>query len=315
MTPTHEETEYMSRDAEQDALAKIAQAAHEGTTLRLVGFSGGVDSQACAWWVRQQFPPEQVLLLNSDAGGNEHPMTTEFVAAYSRQVFPVVTVTAQVQDLGTRGTQPGATRDRRREFGETDALTFDRLAYIKQRFPSRKAQFCTEHLKLMPQKRWIETFLRGRGVAFERYIGVRCDESALRATTPASAWDTFFGCQIHYPVRCWTKPEVFAVLKQAGEPINPLYTLGFNRVGCAPCINNSKQDILNWAIRFPEMIDKVRTWEQRVGRTFFAPIVPGLAINWIDEVVAWARTSHGGKQFAFVFAPSACESKYGLCDA
>lgn len=56
----------------------------------IVGFSGGIDSQACARWVLNHFPPEDVLLLNSDAGGNEHPLTTEFVVliekAYPRAV-------------------------------------------------------------------------------------------------------------------------------------------------------------------------------------------------------------------------------------
>jgi 3'-phosphoadenosine 5'-phosphosulfate sulfotransferase (PAPS reductase)/FAD synthetase len=294
---------------------KIARARADGMTLRLVGFSGGADSQACAWWVRQRFPADHIILLNSDAGGNEHPLTTAFIAEYSQKVFPVLTFSAQIQDLGTRGTKPGATRDRRQQFLETDILTFDRLAYIWGRFPSRKAQFCTEHLKLQPQKRWTETMLVACGVGFEHYVGVRCDESRERAETPDSIWDPYFQCQINYPVRCWTKPEVFAVLRQAGEPINPLYTLGFNRVGCAPCINNSKDDILAWATRFPLMIDKVREWESRVGRTFFAPMVPGLAINWIDDVVTWAQTSHGGRQLKLLFEPSACVSKYGLCDS
>jgi 7-cyano-7-deazaguanine synthase in queuosine biosynthesis len=45
----------------------------------IVGFSGGIDSQACARWVLDRFPGEDVILLNSDAGGNEHPLTTSFV--------------------------------------------------------------------------------------------------------------------------------------------------------------------------------------------------------------------------------------------
>ena len=56
----------------------------------VVGFSGGIDSQACALWVRNRFPREDVILLNSDAGGNEHPLTVEFVERYSATVHPVV---------------------------------------------------------------------------------------------------------------------------------------------------------------------------------------------------------------------------------
>jgi hypothetical protein len=257
--------------------------------------------------------------MNTNAGGNEHPLTEAFVAEYSATVFPVLTIQPLIRDLGTRGTKPGQTRDRRQEFAEDAPLTFDRLAYIKRRFPSRTAQFCTEHLKLAPQKRWCREQLTVSGVGFVRYAGVRCEESAARRETPESCWDPYFQCYVYYPVRCWTKAEVFAVLRQAGEAINPLYTLGFGRVGCAPCVNSNKRDIRTWASRFPEMIEKVRAWEQSVGRTFFAPIVPGKTLNWIDDVVEWSRTSHGGRQYELPMfeqeaASGVCVSQYGLCE-
>lgn len=119
----------------------------------------------------------------------------------------------------------------------------------------------------------------------------------------------------------------FGYVKAHGEKINDLYTLGFSRVGCAPCINAGKEDIRAWADRSPDMIDKVRDWEKRVGKTFFPPMLPPPAsyyrelkdwrdewldednkvkpdapqkpnrpINWVDEVVEWAKTVHGGKQ-------------------
>lgn len=102
----------------------------------------------------------------------------------------------------------------------------------------------------------------------------------------------------------------------ANRRLDELYTLGFDRVGCAPCINSKKSDVLAWAQRFPEMIDKVRVWEKRVGRSFFAPMVPGMEINWIDDVVRWSKTVHGGKQFSLLVLEErpACESQYGLCE-
>lgn len=282
----------------------------------VVGFSGGIDSQATARWVLNRYPKEDVILINSDAGGNEHPITTAFIQSYSQNIHPVVMVTPIIADLGNRGTREGITRDRRQEFADTDPLTFDRLAYIKQRFPSTKCQFCTELLKLAPAHRWMKENIRDKGLAWRRYAGVRRDESNRRKDRMAIEWDDYFQCELHMPIVDWTKQMAFDYVQSHGEPINELYTLGFNRVGCAPCINSGKDDILAWAQRFPEMIDKVRVWEQRVGRTFFAPMVPGLEINWIDQVVDWAKTKHGGKQYDLLqtIPRPACESEYGLCE-
>jgi hypothetical protein len=57
-----------------------------------------------------------------------------------------------------------------------------------------------------------------------------------------------------------------------------------------------------------------RQWEHQAQHTFFAPVVPGKAINWIDEVVEWAKTAHGGRQLRIIQPPNNCESKYGLCE-
>lgn len=296
-------------------------------TKHVVGFSGGIDSQACVGWVLERHDPADVIVINSDAGGNEHPLTTEHVEWYSANVHPVVMVRAVVADLGGVGSRDGGTRDRRRSLGEDAPLTFDRLAFVKGRFPSLKAQFCTEYLKLAPQRREMaKLFDAGHDVI--RYAGVRADESADRAKLPERQWDDYYDCELVRPLLRWTKRQCFDFAKGRGEQINPLYSLGFDRVGCAPCINSSKADIREWAARFPEMIDKVRRWEQSVGRPFFRPMLPGKdqyesddprKLNWIDEVVEWAKTTRGGKQTALPLveadaANGTCVSKYGLCE-
>lgn len=289
----------------------------------VVGFSGGVDSQACLWWVRQKFGDENVIAINSDVGGHEHPITTEFIHQYSENVFPVVQVTPLIRDLWNTGYGDGETSPeilaRRNEFDENDVLTFDRLAYIKGRFPSRKAQFCTEHLKLHPQRRWCLENLTDNGINYYRYAGVRCDESKAREKTPKKEWSKFFLCWIYYPIRCWTKLECFSVLKKSGEEINPLYKMGFSRIGCAPCVNCNKEEIRDWVANAPERIEMIREWEQRLGVTFFAPKVPRMDINWIDDVVAWSKTARGGKQQLLPIVEveaeaGMCSSLYGLCE-
>ena len=98
----------------------------------IVGFSGGIDSQACARWVLNRYPAEDVILMNSNAGGNEHPMTDAFVDTYSRVIHPVVCVTAIHADIWERdgeaekhGVDPRA------------ALDFPTLMAFKQTPPTR----------------------------------------------------------------------------------------------------------------------------------------------------------------------------------
>lgn len=319
-------------------------------TIHIVGFSGGIDSQACARWVLNRYPKESVLLVNSDAGGNEHPMTAAFIRQYSQEVHPVIEVSAQVQDMD------GRAKGKIAEMGlkPTDPLTFDLLAKLKGRFPSTRAQFCTYHLKIVPQKRWIAENIDPTAEII-RYAGVRRDESRRRRNAPIESWDEYFDCPLIQPIARWKKQHCFDFVQAHGEPINPLYTLGFNRVGCAPCINSGKDDIRAWADRSPDMIDKIREWERSVGRTFFPPCIPRpehraamkawserwqvqkgtdekgepflvtlpdapakpmMPHNWVDEVVEWSRTTHGGRQVGLhvMYERPSCESKYGLCD-
>ncbi len=286
----------------------------------IVGFSGGIDSQACALWARERFSAEDIILLNTTAGGNEHPLTVAFVEEYSRTIFPVTTIPSLMRDLWkTDGYAE------KRGFESDAPLDFVTMIEVKGRPPSRKAQFCTEVLKLRPQRRWVQEHLAGE--EYERYTGVRRDESDVRKDTPFREWDDYFDCYVNHPLADKSKQYVFDLVRGVGELINPLYSLGFNRVGCAPCINSGKRDIARWSDRFPDMIDKIRDWEMRTGFTFFAPCVPGIRVrldargewnvfNWIDEVVSWAKTDRGGYQFNILRdldIPS-CESKYGLCE-
>jgi len=255
-------------------------------------------------------------MLNSDAGGNEHPLTTEFVAWYSANVHPVVTVQPIIADMWKT---PGWAEAHGHGDGNAP-LDFPTLMEFRKRPPSRKVQFCTEILKLVPQKRWMNQQFGPSGPfagdEYCRYTGVRRDESMSRRDAKYVFWDDHFDCFTYAPLVDWPKDWCFDYVKRHGEQVNALYTMGFTRVGCAPCINSGKEDITNWAMRFPEMIDKVRGWEKRTGLTFFMPVGRDGKSNAIDEVVRWAKTARGGRQdqFPIMHERQSCESKYGLCE-
>jgi 3'-phosphoadenosine 5'-phosphosulfate sulfotransferase (PAPS reductase)/FAD synthetase len=284
----------------------------------IVGFSGGIDSQAAARWVRNRFPAEDVILTNSPAGGWEDPFTVEWVAEYSETQHPVVVIPARIKDMWET---PGWAE--KRGFDGDAELTYELMATIKGRFPSRTAQFCTEKLKLVPQRRWIKEMFGPGGVyqgeEFIRYTGVRRDESTKRKQSAFEEWDQWFDCQLLRVIADWTKQMCFDYVKAHGETVNPLYTLGFNRVGCAPCVNSSRDDIVMWHLKRPAMIEKIRGVEKRTGRTFFPPMVPGHKMNTIDVVLDWALSlKRGGHEdqpaFPILLERPACESKYGLCE-
>lgn len=66
--------------------------------------------------------------------------------------------------------------------------------------------------------------------------------------------------------------QVFDLHKRHNIKPNPLYTMGFSRVGCMPCINETKGNFERIVRLFPHHIEKVRQWEREMfkGRTFFS---------------------------------------------
>lgn len=196
------------------------------------------------------------------------------------------------------------------------------LCVVKGRFPSRMAQFCTQRLKKEPLSAYaVELMANG---PIESWQGVRRDESANRAKL-AEREDTPEGISIYRPILDWTWRDVFAKHREHGIKPNPLYAMGMTRVGCMPCINCKKDELLSIARRFPAQVDRIRKWEQivsaaskRGSATFFFDEESGVDGRGIHKTVEWAQTERGGKQFDIFRAlhgeVDECESAYGLCE-
>jgi 3'-phosphoadenosine 5'-phosphosulfate sulfotransferase (PAPS reductase)/FAD synthetase len=199
----------------------------------------------------------------------------------------------------------------------------------KGRFPSRKAQFCTEHLKRNVAVEY-QLALIEQGYTVVSWQGVRRDESLNRrdAKLFEKVDKNFY---IYRPLVEWDVARVFKIASEAGLEPNPLYKCGMNRVGCMPCINAAKEEIHQIAARFPEHIGKVAEWERLVGQASkrnaatFMHKSSGKGLNNqqivaasnIYAVVEWAKTSRGGKQFSLLTSledSTVCSSSYGLCE-
>lgn len=207
--------------------------------------------------------------------------------------------------------------------GPDTPMTFEMMARIRGVFPSKGKRFCTDSLKLHPQKRWTREnlgWLLSGG--FERYVGIRREEGKTegkgRAAIPDRLFDDYFGCWLNYPIAALTKAEVFAMLISAGEKWNPLYDMGCSRVGCFECIAAPKEAIRRMAAISPERVAEIAEWEKRVGKPYFVHKVPGKPNAPIGVVVEWARTVHGGDQYDMPFLEAdlddgLCMNKWGTC--
>lgn len=200
---------------------------------------------------------------------------------------------------------------------------FLQLAALKGRFPSTMARFCTEELKVKPIKGFVSRILE-TGEDVENWSGVRAEESPKRAklqerefffaneSTGAEAW--------HYrPILKWSVNDCFGIMKRHGVKPNPLYKMGFARVGCFPCINCRKMELRLISEHFPDYIRRIKVWESIVSdaskrdKSTFFPIENSRdgILDWVE----WAKTDRGGKQFMLdLEETTTCKSVYGLCE-
>lgn len=187
------------------------------------------------------------------------------------------------------------------------------------------AQFCTEHLKRNPLvAQQLE--IQDTHPWVESWQGVRRDESRNRRN--AVPWEySGSGIAICRPIVNWTAQQTVDYVRSKGVNLNPLYSLGASRVGCMPCINAKKEEILNIANRFPEHIERIAEWEKvvaqvskRSGATFFE--VSGdnntaMERGNIWQKVKWSKTRRGGREMDWIKSYDeipACKSSYGLCE-
>jgi 3'-phosphoadenosine 5'-phosphosulfate sulfotransferase (PAPS reductase)/FAD synthetase len=254
-------------------------------TLYHVGVSGGKDSAAVLLWMVHEsgIPKDKIEATFCDTA-NEHDWTLEHIALLSETVHPIKTL--------------------------TPAMGFYDLAMSRHRFPSTKARFCTQALKIYPSQDHITL----RFKEYKRVVNVtgsRANESTDRSRLDEWDYNANLLCDQWRPIIRWTIDDVFAIHKKYDIPLNPLYEAGAMRVGCFPCIMSRKSEIRNIALKFPERIDMIRNAEQkffeRYGRfsSFFSPNkVPErfrsmpyinakgdtIMIPTIDDVVRWSMT-------------------------
>lgn len=304
----------------------------------VVNVSGGKDSTAVYLLALESGRPFRAVFADT---GNEHEAVYEYVATLHEKTGgpKVETVKAEFARELERHRQyilkqwplQGIPDDIVQEAASLNVPTgnpYLDLCISKGRFPSRMAQFCTEELKTIPITTQVVGPMLKDGRVLQ-WLGIRADESSNRARQPRYNRHES-GSYVWRPIFRWSIEDVWAQHRKHGLAPNPLYAMGFGRVGCMPCINCRKGEIRRMADLFPEHVERVRRWEDILARsnkrrsaTFFPAVTdptdadrPGTYAR-IDTIIEWSRTGRGGRQFDLFFQAQpggGCTSDLALCE-
>lgn len=321
--------------------------------MHVVSVSTGKDSAATAILALETIPRDQLRFISCDTG-NEHEnylpclaymerhlgikidvLRTNFdrelaaKAEYVRNVYP-----DKLPKEGLSAQQTAEIIARCLGALNPTGNPFLDLCVWKGRFPSRRAQFCTEHLKTKPAVEYQMALIdAGLCEAVWSWQGVRIDESEARRTRLQGTGACVIafqeqggGIYNYRPILRWKAADCFEAHRLVGLEPNDLYRQGMTRVGCMPCINAGKDEILEISKRFPGHIDRIEYWERQVATaskrreaSFFPDPHRDAHLNrrGIRKVVEWSKTQRGGVLMDFIRIneePKACESAYGLCE-
>ncbi|WP_316014682.1 phosphoadenosine phosphosulfate reductase family protein [Roseobacter sp. HKCCA0434] len=232
----------------------------------IVNISGGKDSAACYLLALHRGVPFRAVMADT---GHEAPETYEWVARLpERTGGPKVELVraefasrfaAKRRTIATRWRANGIAEvriERALDLLHPTGIPFLDLCMIKGRFPSVKARFCTEELKAIPIDTQIVRPARLRSGVI-RWQGERCDESPARRGLPRTHIVRERGLHrmvLYRPIRAWSRSNVFELHRLFGLDPNPLYARGFDRVGCFPCIMESKKGLSVLARHHPEAV-------------------------------------------------------------
>lgn len=189
----------------------------------VIPISGGKDSQACLRLALESNSRHEVLGLFCDTKF-EHPFTYKHVEWMS-EYYGVKIETINAGSV------------------EEQVLKY-------KRFPSTKVRFCTMNLKIQPSIIFYKKLAVKQLTGFEVWYGMRTGESKVRNKKYNNIVDTelhlpheifvrfpkylsYLGIKIRLPIVDWQDDQVFEYL---ADEENPLYSHGFSRVGCFPCL-------------------------------------------------------------------------------
>jgi len=108
-------------------------------------------------------------------------------------------------------------------------------------FPSNIIRKCTLDLKVTPQLKYIDELRLEKKKKPVSAVGIRKEESQARSVL--GEFEEKDESTIWRPLIDWDFQQIVDIHKKHNVVPNPLYTRGYSRVGCFPCIFARKGEI------------------------------------------------------------------------
>jgi len=216
---------------EKEALAlRVIDTLLWATDSVAVSFSGGRDSLVALHLALRRKPDLTVVFINT---GIEFPETV----AYVRQI-------AKEWQLDLREARAGRSfwrlaRERGLPIGGRGNSFFRKA--LAEAAEVKLSNACCNQLKITPARQFY------RRHSIEGVVtGLRADESLMRrlnlADYGALRWSRDYGALVAWPLFAWQREDVEAYSAAHNLPLNPLYGMGHQRVGCWACLQDFLRD-------------------------------------------------------------------------
>lgn len=204
-------------------------------TEMFVSFSGGKDSTVVSELVMRALGTQQILHLYGDTT-LEFPESSEYVKRFKKEHPKTLVVTSKNKDKN-----------------------FDELCE-QLGPPSRVMRWCCTIFKTGAIQRKIQTLFKNKKRILTFY-GIRRSESNSRSKYDRESDSPKIAVQRTVsPIIDWMDFDVWLYLLTTGIDFNSAYRLGYTRVGCWCCPNNSAWSGFLSEIYMPEQYEKWHTF-------------------------------------------------------
>lgn len=122
------------------------------------------------------------------------------------------------------------------------------------------------------------------------------------------------------PVFDWSGQQAIDYILSKGQELNPLYRMGYRRVGCWPCVMASQRDMLNISRQSLTESTKSQTSKDPSLLVFAPGKIPAHAISGnekyptIRDVVRYVQWQNATDSLFDDDTATSCMSYYGLCE-